>query len=106
MGDDDAAEVVVEKISAPEKSFFFGRPGNFRGAAARLWRRRRADTEKNSAGSDPRHNAKSLRQEFLLRRKVTQTDVPEPSWAFFYPYGTCLNAAAFRDFLDPITQTK
>ena len=28
---------------------------------------------KNSAGSDPRHNAKSLRQEFLLRRKVTQT---------------------------------
>ena len=29
----------------------------------------------NSSGSDPRHNAKSLRQEFLLRRKVAQTDV-------------------------------
>ena len=28
----------------------------------------------NSSGSDPRHNAKSLRQEFLLRIKVTQTD--------------------------------
>ena len=29
----------------------------------------------NSAGSDPRHNAKSLRQEFLKQVNVTQTEV-------------------------------